>query len=265
MNSEIGIDVGKNVRHVILNELLKQPMRFEKIIDKMEGKHCRGTVNKYLKELYDENFVELQVPTKYGKSGRMPYQIVASKRKQAEDEVLAYNNKHEITNLLDLATPQELVELSKFLTVLQPLYETIDHPEPGFLYWNKNTLDKKIKKINFLVQKLNTRKRVKTFQEGGAPEKVIAIGKKILSDEKINQTQYFLFNFYPMNAGEAEGTLSILNRKEDMKSTNYQRLAAFDYEIAELLAEKCNELLGRRPAKIPQRGLSKTGEIETKK
>jgi hypothetical protein len=257
MTAEIEDNLTKNS---ILRELLKEPLRFEEIIEKViNTAHTgRGTINKYLRELVDrDELVEQQISKKYGK--RMPYQIVPSQQKIAEEIVQAYFRKQEIQNLLELANLDELNEITRFLFELPFLYYSSENPEPLFGYWNKTTMTSKINRMSIILFKLNTKKRIIKLKNIQASEQVIEIGNKMLKGVKISQIQNVLFTFYPIDSNEAQTTLNYLELKEnkvdgltgkESYKTNYQTLVSLDANLAELLAERCHLLVGRRPAKI---------------
>jgi hypothetical protein len=235
-------------KNLILIELLKKPLQFEEIIEKLRGKFSRGTVNKYLRESFDlDNTVEFQPSNSFG--SRRPYQIVPSRRKQVEEKIKVYNKKQEIQNLLDLATAEELNEITRFLFELPFLYSGSENPEPYFPYWNKSTLTKKINRMSLILSKLKARKRIKKLGDIRAPKQVVEIGNNVLNDQKVSQTQKTLFNLYPIDANEAQSTLNYLKIIQDGQ-TIYQALFKQDPNVAESLAKRCGELLGRSPVKL---------------
>lgn len=83
----------------ILITLLNGEKTFEKIVEELENKYSRGTVNKYLNELYDAGLI-----TRKGRRG--PYILTPDGKKKAE----TLRRKREILNSIEELPPEKQAE-----------------------------------------------------------------------------------------------------------------------------------------------------------
>jgi predicted transcriptional regulator len=116
LNTVRGISAREATRTAILKKLLTDPQHFNELA-KLGN---RGTVNKYLKELYTEGIIEKIDNKNYGTNSR--YRIVPSKRKQVLKEIKIQEMYETINDLKKHAdTPEEINELIEHLS--QPAYD----------------------------------------------------------------------------------------------------------------------------------------------
>lgn len=223
--------------NAILEALLKEPLGFEKLVQSLEGKASRGTVNKYLKELVEEEIMVELAPRKfYGE--RPPYQIVESKKQQITEKVRDLVNKQKINNLFNLATPQETTELTDFL------FKFFERDSKNVVPQENATA------IYVILCKLKLRKKLMDLKRIGAPKEIIAVGERKVKGEELKLTfvESLKFEAYPVNLEEAKNHFLVTDFKNSKRGDSFfDTIREEDKEFASVLAAIYKQLLGYDP------------------
>ncbi|MBC7130212.1 hypothetical protein H5T51_03185, partial [Candidatus Bathyarchaeota archaeon] len=99
-----GVAARENCPKDILITLLDGPKGFEQIVSALKKDYSRGTINKYLNELYETGLI-----TREGRRGS--YKLTTEGKIQAEKEVM----KQEQNRRIDNASPEEFEKMKKEL------------------------------------------------------------------------------------------------------------------------------------------------------
>ncbi len=263
----LGVSGRETAVSLILEALLNEPLNYEKIVRKFEGEVSRGTVNKYLALIVKDEMVEKVSSKIYGE--KPYYQIVGSKRKEAEKIVEAYRKKLEFgpkfENLFLYATHEELKEIINFLfstsiRQLELFYQPPYYPEKitGRAKSSYNAekyvaLFKSLSSpasIEKTLQRIQTRQKVSKLSQIGAPSKLIEIGNKKLNGKSLTDLEEEEFSWYPIDLEGAVTRvffeLSLMRAKEltNMKLQPIRvELELRDPEFGKILKNRFDEVL----------------------
>ena len=128
--------------------LLEGPKHFEALVEALKGKYSRGTINKYLGELFKDGLV-----TRQGRRG--PYELTPKGKNEAEREALKKDNSRQIDNLgpKDIEFyKQQIAKLKKDLRRYQRLNEINEYEKLEVL--PAEAVLKKLEQMGFKWQEL---------------------------------------------------------------------------------------------------------------
>lgn len=256
---EQGVSGRNTVVDGILESLLEKPLGFEELIVKLKGKASRATVSKYLRRLVEGTHGEEQlIEICYSKTSfdaSRSYTIIESKRQQAEELLASNRDRHEVANMLELATPQELKMINAFL-ITYPEIHLSAKTVPEFFKLREETMKQLMQKMVILSETLKYRTRLKGLIACKAPTKIIDIAKKLCNGEKqweeIKQVEYIEFLSYPIDLKDTRLGILMLTGQEGEKEKSIfksylEKIREEDPSLATLLEKRYVELLGKNP------------------
>lgn len=234
-----GLSARELTKNTILDALLEEPLRYEKITTL----GCRGTINKYLRELVEEDkLVELTTPTVYGE--KTPYRIVPEKRKQAEETV----GKQKLFSILEFADAQETEEITNFLfNSLQYVYHYALESK------HQQSVDYVVNMIK-LLDKLKDKQKLERLITIKASTQIIEIGAKISRGQEITSIERIMFKGYPIDKKDAEGDahryLTMIDTNGQKPKSYFSILKEANPTFAKSIEDRYDKLLGRKDALV---------------
>lgn len=252
---EQGVSGRETVVDGILESLLEKPLGFEELIEKLKGKASRATVSKYLRRLVEGTHGEEQlIEICYSKTSfdaSRSYTIIESKRHQAEELLASNRDRHEVANMLELATPQELKLINAFLLTYPKQYLSTKPVSEFIKHLQEESTKQVMQRLVIISETLEHRTRLKGLIACKAPTKIIDLAKKLCNGEEINHVEHIMFLSYPIDLKSASLGITLLTGRVSIDNGNEQSyfeiIQKEDPAIAKALEQRYTELIGKSP------------------